>query len=132
MPGGGACGWITTTARGGSREQGTEKNGAAADRANAEARAVRAAPSSMPAPVRPWGFVPAGLAQPARLWHAPADQGVPLRAAEALFPVARLTERREPDHIPSGETLRELFGELGGAGLQSTPRRHSRISRWPR
>ncbi|MFE3474114.1 MULTISPECIES: hypothetical protein [unclassified Streptomyces] len=41
---------------------------------------------------------------------------MPFPAAEAtaaLLPAARLTEQREPDHIPSEETLRELFAELG-------------------
>ncbi|MFJ6609158.1 alpha/beta fold hydrolase [Streptomyces sp. NPDC091289] len=64
---------------------------------------------------RPWGFDPAGVAQPVRLWHAPADEEVPFPAAEAtaaLFPSARLTEQRAPDHVPSGPTLRELFEEL--------------------
>ncbi|MET9050364.1 alpha/beta fold hydrolase [Streptomyces bacillaris] len=64
---------------------------------------------------RPWGFVPAGVAQPVRLWHAPGDQEVPFPAAEAtaaLLPAARLTEQEAPDHIPSETTLRELFAEV--------------------
>ncbi|MFD3972636.1 hypothetical protein [Streptomyces cyaneofuscatus] len=69
---------------------------------------------------RPWGFVPGEVAQPVRLWHAPADQEVPFPAAEAtaaLFPAARLTEQGAPDHIPSEETLGELFAELRAASL---------------
>ncbi|MFE6980930.1 alpha/beta fold hydrolase [Streptomyces griseus] len=68
---------------------------------------------------RPWGFDPAGVAQPVRLWHARADEEVPFAAAEAtaaLFSSARLTEQDAPDHIPSEETLRELFAELRAAG----------------
>ncbi|MFB7431152.1 hypothetical protein ACFCZ5_07395 [Streptomyces microflavus] len=79
---------------------------------------------------RPWGFVPGAVAQPVRLWHAPADEEVPFPAAEAtaalfpaaeataaLFPAARLTEQGAPDHIPSEETLGELFAELRAARL---------------
>ncbi|MGW3834604.1 alpha/beta fold hydrolase [Streptomyces microflavus] len=69
---------------------------------------------------RPWGFVPGAVAQPVRLWHAPADEEVPFAAAEAtaaLFPAARLTEQGAPDHIPSEETLGELFAELRAASL---------------
>ncbi|NEC17749.1 alpha/beta hydrolase, partial [Streptomyces parvus] len=57
--------------------------------------------------------------QPVRLWHAPADEEVPFAAAEAtaaLFASGRLTEQRAPDHIPSEETVRELFEELRAAG----------------
>ncbi|QQZ58400.1 hypothetical protein IFE09_28210 [Streptomyces microflavus] len=60
------------------------------------------------------------MAQPVRLWHAPADEEVPFPAAEAtaaLFPAARLTEQGAPDHIPSEETLGELFAELRAARL---------------
>ncbi|MGW9301371.1 alpha/beta fold hydrolase [Streptomyces cyaneofuscatus] len=52
--------------------------------------------------------------------HAPADQEVPFPAAEAtaaLFPAGRLTEQVAPDHIPSEETLSELFAELRAASL---------------
>ncbi|PVC85523.1 hypothetical protein DBP19_27285 [Streptomyces sp. CS090A] len=69
---------------------------------------------------RPWGFVPGAVAQPVRLWHAPADQEVPFPAAEAtaaLFPAARLTEQRAPDHIPSEATVGELFAELRAVSL---------------
>ncbi|MFE2294870.1 alpha/beta fold hydrolase [Streptomyces sp. NPDC059452] len=69
---------------------------------------------------RPWGFVPGEVAQPVRLWHAPGDEEVPFPAAEAtaaLLPAARLTEQAAPDHLPSEETLRQLFAELREAGL---------------
>ncbi|MFJ9979533.1 alpha/beta fold hydrolase [Streptomyces cyaneofuscatus] len=69
---------------------------------------------------RPWGFVPGEVAQPVRLWHAPADQEVPFPAAEAtaaLFPAARLTGQSAPDHIPSEATVGELFAELRAGGL---------------
>ncbi|MFH8866756.1 hypothetical protein [Streptomyces griseus] len=68
---------------------------------------------------RPWGFDPSRMAQPARLWHAPADEEAPFAAAEAtagLFASARLSEQRAPDHVPSGGTLRALFAELRAAG----------------
>ncbi|MFD8119002.1 hypothetical protein [Streptomyces microflavus] len=60
------------------------------------------------------------MAQPVRLWHAPADEEVPFAAAEAtaaLLPAARLTEQGAPGHIPSEETLGELFAELRAASL---------------
>ncbi|MFE9011686.1 alpha/beta fold hydrolase [Streptomyces cyaneofuscatus] len=69
---------------------------------------------------RPWGCVPGEVAQPVRLWHAPADQEVPFPAAEAtaaLFPAARLTEQAAPDHIPSEATVGELFAELRAVSL---------------
>ncbi|MEU5976795.1 alpha/beta hydrolase [Streptomyces sp. NPDC047315] len=65
--------------------------------------------------VRPWGFVPGDVRQPARLWHTPADDLVPYRAVQAtaaLLPRATITDQYEPTHTPTDTTLRALFDEL--------------------
>lgn len=69
--------------------------------------------------VRPWGFELSRVDVPVRLWHAPADEQVPLAAVEAtaaLLPRAEIFEQQDPSHVPSEETVYELFRSLAAEG----------------
>lgn len=68
--------------------------------------------------VHPWGFSLTDVRPPVRLWHARGDEQVPYRAVEAtaaLLPRAEITEQRDPSHIPSEETVYELFRSLAAS-----------------
>ncbi|GAA4662618.1 hypothetical protein GCM10023347_12790 [Streptomyces chumphonensis] len=62
-----------------------------------------------------WGFTPADVRCPVRLWHAPGDPDVPIAAARAtasLFADAALTEQAEPTHLPSERSVRACLTVL--------------------
>lgn len=66
--------------------------------------------------VRPWGFDLRDVAAPTRLWHSREDPQNPYSAVEAtaaLLPHAMITEQDDLSHVPSEETVYELFRALG-------------------
>lgn len=67
--------------------------------------------------VHPWGFALSDVRAPVRLWHSPEDTQTPfeaVRATAALLPRATLSHQADPSHVPSEETVYELFRALAG------------------
>lgn len=66
--------------------------------------------------VHPWGFDLRTVTAPTRLWHSREDAQVPYEAVlatAALLPHAIITDQADPSHVPSEETVYELFRALG-------------------
>ena len=64
-----------------------------------------------------WGFGPADVRQPVRLWHAEGDATVPIAAAEASaarLPQAVFQRLAGDAHVPSLQTVERLFAFLAG------------------
>jgi pimeloyl-ACP methyl ester carboxylesterase len=74
--------------------------------------------------VSPWGFDPADVAVPVRMWHGTEDRNAPpamARYLEATLPAATLTWLEGEGHVSAAanhapEILADLAGRAGGAG----------------